>query len=169
MAVCPVCGEAAPPDRTDLSPWTFGSTTIRCAGGCEIDARGLLELFCKTDQELDAALAKISVGRPQLKRFYCFELLLIEEQGDTPAKFRRVIGDDMIATLARLEPDKDSTVRGVAVDAPDLLAAQAAVRSCPKIPWSPVPLDQRGKLTRLDWHGAAMSQVERELARRMAV
>ena len=168
VTVCPVCSAAAPVDQPHLTPWVFGSRQINCEGGCTLGVAELIDLYCTSNKEIDAALDRLSVGRPKLKRYYCLELLLSAAQNDQPAKWRRALGDDPIATLAKLEPDKDSTVRGVAIDAPDLLAAQSAARSDRELPWGDVPIDQRGRLMRVDWHGAPLSQVERELQRRVA-
>jgi hypothetical protein len=167
VPACPQCGTSAPMDRSDLVPWVFRSQRVVCDGGCEFGPRELLDLFCKTDQELDAALAKVQAGRPALRRYYVLELRLSEAVGDTPAKWRRVVGDDVIATLARLELAGDAVVRGVVIDCADMMVAQSIARSDREIPWHErVPIDFRGRLLDIAWHGAPLSFAERQLQRR---
>jgi hypothetical protein len=170
LTTCPACGVTAPADRPGDLPWLVGASTITCEGGCELGVRELLELLCHTDEELDAVLAQITVGRASLTRFYALELRLNEPIGKEPPKWRRAVGRDVLEVLRRLEVDGSSVVRGVVVDAIDMMAAQTALRSESEIPWCDrLPLDHRGELMRPDWHGAELSQPERELLRRMAV
>lgn len=170
VTTCPACGATAPVGRADLVPWTFGSKRILCDNGCELGVRELLDLLCKTDEELDAVLGKIQAGRPSLRRFYVLELRLNEPAEGEEAKWRRAIGDDVTETLRRLEPNGEDTVRAIAVDAADLMAVQTLIRSESDLPWCDrLPIDHRGRLMRMSWHNAPLSFAERELQRRLAV
>jgi hypothetical protein len=161
VAVCPLCSATAPDERPDLVPWTAGSREIRCDGGCTITPRQLAEIY-------DGVLEKIQVGRPSLGRYYGLQLQInTPAEGEEP-KWRTAIGADLLATLDRLEPLGDSVVRACCVDAIDLVTAQAAIRSSTdEIPWHPrLPLNYKGELTDIAWHGAELSRNERELMRR---
>jgi hypothetical protein len=128
----------------------------------------MLELFCDDDEKLDATLDKIQAGKPSIKRVYFFEMRLNKPQEGEPARWRRSVGLDPIATLRYLGPDGDSVVRAVCVDAIDVPTAEAAARrKDAELPWrEPLPLDFKGELTRTGWHGAELSRPERELERR---
>ena len=171
MPECSKCGATAPPGRPDDTPWLVGSQKISCTGGCELGPRELLEILCPTDKELDDLLAKISVGHAALTRFFVLELQVnTPAEGEAP-KRRRAIGTDVIATLARLEPIAGSIVRGVVIDAIDLMAVHQLVRGegAETLPWCPrIELDYRGELADVHWHGAELSFAERELMRRRA-
>lgn len=170
VPTCPSCGTSAPADRPDLVPWVFGSQRILCDGGCEIGVRELLDLFCKTNREIDAVLLKVQAGRPLLHRYYILELQLSQPAEGEEPKWRRVVSDDVTEALRRLDPSGEDIVRGVAVDATDLMTVQTLVRGESAIPWRErVPLDHRGRLLNVAWHGAPLSQAERELERRQAV
>ena len=167
VAECPTCGATADPDRPDDTPLLAGSSTVVCVCGCSLGPRELLETFAPTPEKLDAALAKISVGRAELTRFYCLDL-----QTNTPAenetpKYRRAVGRDITEVLARLEVTGESIVRAVAIDSIDLMTAQTTIRGTAEIPWCErLPLDHKGQLMTVDWHNAPLSFPERELQRR---
>lgn len=164
---CPTCGTGADPDRPDNTPLLAGAQKVVCVCGCSFDARGLLEVFAPTPEKLDAALDKISVGRPSLTRHYIFDLQTNTPEGEDLPKHRRAVGDNVTEVLRRLEVTGDSVVRGVVVDAIDAVAAQAALRAESDVPWHPkVPLDHRGELMDVGWHNAPLSFPERELQRR---
>jgi hypothetical protein len=161
---CPQCGATAPDGRPDLVPWVAGSREIHCTGGCVITPRQLAEIY-------DGVLEKIQAGRPTLSRYYALRLQInTPAEGEEP-KWRAAIGADLLATLDRLEPLGDSIVRAVAVDAIDLVTAQAAIRNpATEIPWHPrLPLNFRGELMDTGWHGAQLTPAERELMRRRRV
>jgi hypothetical protein len=164
---CPTCGVGTDPDRPDDTPLLVGAQKVTCVCGCEFDARGLLETFAPTPEKVDAALSQIAVGRAELTRFYFFDLQTNSPAEGETAKYRRAVGTDMIEVLRRLEVTGESIVRGVAVDAIDLLVAQSTIRSDREIPWHPrLPLDHRGELMDVNWHNAQPSRPELELMRR---
>jgi hypothetical protein len=168
VAKCPTCGVGADPKRPDDAPLLVGAQKVTCVCGCEFDARGLLETFAPTPEKLDAALSQISVGRAELTRFYCLELQTNSPAENEEPKYRRAAGANVIELLRRLEVTGESIVRGVAVDAADMMTAQATIRSeGVQIPWRDrLPLDHKGELMDVGWHGAELSRNERELQRR---